>query len=335
MSGARRSSGRGARGAISDAEFRRLVEEAKEKHNITDVARCDRKVIGRGKEAKALCAFHNERSPSMQLNDAKGTFHCFGCGVGGDIVTYVMHVQRCDFRGAMRWLGSADLPEVDPAQRARAAVEDEAERAAAIAEAQAIWDRAAPAAGTPAEVYLRSRGILIPPPSSIRFVSTYAWRDAGTGETGPDLPALIAAVTWANDQITGLQRIFLRDGGRAKASMSKPKRSLGRIKGGAVRVGDPSSDEILITEGPEDALTLAQAFPGKEIYAALGTAMMPFVDFPADVRAIVIAGQNDGAGREAVDAAGLALTERGHVVRTMYPHEDFKDWNDQLRGIRK
>jgi DNA primase len=377
---ARRHRGRAGAKALGAAEFRRLVDEAKVQHNISDVVALDRKVIRAGREKRALCAFHNERSPSMQVNDAKGTFHCFGCGASGDIVTYVMETQRVGFRDALRWLGAADLPAVDPSLRAKAAEEDEADRAAAIAEAQAIWDSAVPAHGTPAETYLRSRGITMPIPPTIRFGRVYAWKDADTGEIGPELPALIGAVT-TGDELTGLQRIFLRDGGRGKASMKKPKKSLGRIRGGALRLDGnfPASSEssevsaeglawaeakarrlerhpntylsdaeeerfqarlragtseVIITEGPEDGLSLAQELPGKRVWAALGTAMMPEIVFPAHISSIVIAGQNDAAGRTAVDKAALRLVEQGFAVRTMYPAPEFKDWNDQLRGIR-
>jgi DNA primase len=258
---------------LDPAEFRRLVDEAKAQHNISDVVALDRKVTKAGRERVALCAFHHEKTPSMQVNDAKGTYHCFGCGASGDIVRYVMETKRVPFREALQFLGAADLPAVDPAQRAKALEEDEAERAAAIAEAQAIWNDGRPASGSPAEVYLRSRGITMTIPISIRFARVYSWKDADTGEIGPALPALIGAVT-TGDEITGLQRIFLRDGGRAKATMKKPKKSLGRIRGGALRLDhDIARDlhldegllpvtsplrEVIITEGPEDALSLAR-----------------------------------------------------------------------------
>jgi DNA primase len=250
---------------------------------------------------------------------------------------------------ALRWRGAADLPEVDPAERVRAAEEDAAERAGAIEEASAIWEAARSAAGSPAETYARSRGITMPLPPSIRFAETYAWRDKETGEAGPDLPALIGAVTDGSDQVVAIQRVFLRDGGRAKARMKKPKLSLGRVKGGALKLDrhiarevpdhglrnpDSTYAEIIITEGPEDGLSIAQEMPDRRVWVALGTAFMPEIQFPPEVRSIVIAGQNDGPGRAAVAKAAEALVLRGYVVRTMFPDSAFKDWNDQLRGIR-
>lgn len=326
--------GRARQAPDADAVFRRAVDDAKGRYNLSDIVARNRKVTRAGPhEKRALCAFHSERTPSMHLNDAKGTFHCFGCSASGDILTYVMDTEHLDFMGAMRWLGAADLPAVDPAERAKAAEEDAADRALAIAEARRIWNAAVPTAGTPAEVYARSRGVTMTLPPSIRFGHVYAWRDADTGEVGPDLPAVIAAVVDGAGEITGLQRIFLARGGQEKARMQKPKRSLGRIRGGSLRLGPPAT-EIVVCEGPEDGWTLAQELSGRSVWVVLGTAMMPEVQYPPKVRSIVIAGQNDAPGRAAVAKAEAGLHERGYAVRTMWPAEGFKDWNDQLRGIR-
>ncbi|MCG7348210.1 DUF7146 domain-containing protein [Sphingomonas sp. ACRSK] len=329
------SAGQG-RARMDDAEFRRLVDDAKERHNISDVVRRRTKVVRADRELVALCLFHKERTPSMRLNDAKGIYHCFGCGASGDIVKLVQETEGLGFMDAMRWLGAAGLPAVDPAARIQAAEEDARDRQRAIDRARDVWASAVPAAGTAAEVYARSRGITMALPPSIRFAMTPAWYDDEEGTCGPDLPALVGAVT-DRTGIIGLQRIFLAKGGKAKAAMQKPKRSLGRIKGGALKLGNgqgPASAEIVVTEGPEDGLSLAQEMPDREVWVALGTAMMPFLDYPLAARSVCIAGQNDAAGRAAVAKAIPGITQRGFAVRTIWPAEGFKDWNDQLRGIR-
>ena len=81
-------------------------------------------------------------------------------------------------------------------------------------------------------------------------------------------------------------------------------------------------------------MTLAQGLPGSLVYVACGTALLPRLLFPPYVRSIVLAGDNNEAGRTAVTAAVLAFESRGLSVRAMYPAEGFKDWNDELRGIR-
>jgi hypothetical protein len=51
------------------------------------------------------CPFHEERTPSFSVNPAKGLYHCFGCGKGGDMIRFVEETQGLDFAGAIEWLG--------------------------------------------------------------------------------------------------------------------------------------------------------------------------------------------------------------------------------------
>lgn len=132
--------------------------------------------------------------------------------------------------------------------------------------------------------------------------------------------------------LVAIQRIFLRADGGGKASMRKPKLTLGRIRGACLRLG-PVTSEVIITEGPEDGLSLMQELPGSSVWVALGTALMPEIEMPPEVRSVVIAGQNDDAGRSAVMTSAEALTLRGMSVKTMFPSPEYRDWNDQLRGI--
>jgi DNA primase len=62
--------------------------------------------------------------------------------------------------------------------------------------------------------------------------------------------------------------------------------------------------------------------------------MMPAVEYPPEVRSIVLAGDNNAAGRAAVDKAALALIDANYAVRTMFPAPGFADFNDMLRGVR-
>ncbi|QTH21977.1 toprim domain-containing protein [Rhizorhabdus wittichii] len=334
MSQRGQDSGRYRRNAEQEAARRRAIDDAASRYNITDLVARTRAVRRAGRAHVALCAFHHERSPSMHLYDSQGRYHCFGCGADGDVIDYVMRTERLGFFDALRFLGAADLPEVDPAQRAVAAAEDEAERQEAIAEARAIWNSASPAARTPAEAYARSRGIVAALPPSIRFGRTYAWRDRDTGELGPSHSAMIGGVVDAAGALIGLQRIFIKDDGSAKLWGKRSKRSLGRVRGGALRLGPPAS-EVILCEGPEDGLTLMQELPGRSVWVALGTDMMPAIELPLPITKVTLAGDNDAAGQAAIERAGLALEGRGYAVGTMFPRRGFKDFNDQLRGIRQ
>ncbi|MFC0304413.1 CHC2 zinc finger domain-containing protein [Rhizorhabdus histidinilytica] len=323
------------RDPAEEAQFRQRVEDARSLHNISDVVGRYTKLRKAGRELQGLCVFHDERSPSLRVNDAKGTYHSFGCGASGDIIRFVMAKEGLGFTDTLAWLGVSDLPIVSAEQRAQRAAEDAAEREQAIAEARTFWDAAVPTAGTPASVYARSRGINMELPPSIRFGMVPAARDKETGKWGRALPALLGAVT-IGDDLVAIQRIFLLDDGADKR-WQKPRRSklsLGRVAGGAIWLGPPAA-EVVITEGPEDALSLAQEMPGQTVLAALGTALMPMIRFPEVVKSVLIAGQNDAAGRSAVERAAQELTDVGLAVRVMWPSNGYKDWNDQLRGIRQ
>ena len=81
-----------------------------------------------GSAFKALCPFHNEKSPSFNITPARQTFHCFGCGKGGDAIAFVREYENLPFSDAVRKLaGRAGVmvveeqsnPEADQARRSR------------------------------------------------------------------------------------------------------------------------------------------------------------------------------------------------------------------------
>ena len=50
-----------------------------------------------GGQKKGLCPFHDEKSPSFHVTPSKGYFHCFGCGVGGDVIAFLMKIDHLSF----------------------------------------------------------------------------------------------------------------------------------------------------------------------------------------------------------------------------------------------
>jgi len=67
-----------------------------------------------GDEWIGLCPFHHERTPSFTVNEAKGFYHCFGCGAHGDVIRFVADFFGLDFRAACRWLGAPDQATIAP-----------------------------------------------------------------------------------------------------------------------------------------------------------------------------------------------------------------------------
>src|SRR5258708_20049081 len=76
-----------------------------------------------GAEYAGLCPFHNEKTPSFTVNDKKGFFHCFGCGVHGDAVGFVMKSEGLSFPESVEKLArevGLPVPRATPAERERA-----------------------------------------------------------------------------------------------------------------------------------------------------------------------------------------------------------------------
>lgn len=329
------------RSAAEAESFQRAVSDARDRHNLSDVVSRHTTLRKRGgREMVGLCPFHSEKSPSFEVNDAKGVFHCHGCNVSGDAFKFLMTKDGMTFRQAFEALTGDAFPTVSLEERTRRKEADARETAERIALARSIWDRAVSPVGTPAEVYARSRGITMPLPPSVRFVMTPRWRDNETGEVGRDHPAMVCALVDAKGRVVGVQCIFLQDGGRRKyervledGSKAKAKLTFGVIVGSAFRIGPPS-DHVVICEGPEDGLTLRQQLPDTTVWVACGTALMSRVSLPSSIQQVTLAGDNGKAGRDAVDQATAAYLDAGIAVNAIFPDEGFKDWNDQLRGVR-
>ncbi len=90
----------------------RFMQELKQKNDIVEViggyAALDRK----GNTHWACCPFHHERTPSFAVNQAEQFYHCFGCGVSGDVVKFVQEIENTDFMGAVRILAARAKMEV-------------------------------------------------------------------------------------------------------------------------------------------------------------------------------------------------------------------------------
>ena len=325
---------------MDDVEFRRLVDDARNRHNLSDILSRHTTLKRRGaREMVGLCPFHEERSPSFEVNDTKGTYHCHGCGAGGDAITALTTLEGMSFIDALKTLAGDAFPVISDEERAKRKADDERELADRIALARSIWDRAGPIAGTPAEKYLRSRAITIHPPLSVRFVRTPRWRNAETGEDGRDVPAMACALTDQSGDVVGVQCVFLEEDGRKyerqrpDGSRSYAKLSFGVVLGAALRLG-PLRGEIIVCEGPEDGLSLMQQLPDRSIWVTCGTAGMSRLQFPSEVHSVVLAGDNGEAGRKAVEEAHAVYLKQGLSVREIFPDPEFKDWNDEIQGAR-
>lgn len=80
------------------------VQQIKDRLSIVDVVSQYVKLERAGGSLRARCPFHAERTPSFHVSAERGTYHCFGCGVGGDIFSFVQAIEGLDFRGALKVL---------------------------------------------------------------------------------------------------------------------------------------------------------------------------------------------------------------------------------------
>ena len=80
------------------------VQQVKDRLSIVDVVSQYVKLERSGAALHARCPFHAERSPSFHVSPDRGTYHCFGCGVGGDIFNFVEAIEGVDFKGALKIL---------------------------------------------------------------------------------------------------------------------------------------------------------------------------------------------------------------------------------------
>src|SRR3989344_9550120 len=77
------------------------VEKIKERLGIVDVVGSYIKLERAGGSFKARCPFHNEKTPSFFVSPDRDSYYCFGCGVKGDIFSFVESFEGLDFRGAL------------------------------------------------------------------------------------------------------------------------------------------------------------------------------------------------------------------------------------------
>ncbi len=81
-----------------------LIEEVISRNDIVDVVSGYIKLKKNGSSYSGLCPFHNEKSPSFSVSPSRQLYHCFGCGVGGNVITFVMEYENYTFLEAVRML---------------------------------------------------------------------------------------------------------------------------------------------------------------------------------------------------------------------------------------
>jgi phage/plasmid primase-like uncharacterized protein len=273
-------------------------------------------------------------SPRKQL------FRCRKCLAAGDVIALAAHAEgldcnrRNDFLRAVELVNGEPPPDAtstpDPkrtaeltqrreqAQRDRDA-EQKAQQHRNREWAMRIWNESRPATNTPVQTYLRSRGITIAPPLTLRFHPALLHRPSGLA-----WPAMIAVVT-LDRAILGVHRTWLKQDGSGKAPVEHQKMSLGPVHGGAVRLA-PVADRLMVAEGIETALSVMQAVGGST-WAALSEAGMRALVLPPEVQDVIVCADGDAVGEHAATMAAVRWRSEGREVRIAKapPGKDFND----------
>jgi len=86
--------------------WERQIKEIKERVSIVDIISGYVNLKRSGENFVGLCPFHNEKTPSFTVNEKKGVFHCFGCGAGGDVISFLTRIRNESFSDTIRYLAS-------------------------------------------------------------------------------------------------------------------------------------------------------------------------------------------------------------------------------------
>ena len=81
-----------------------LIEEVRQSNDVVDIISQYVHLTRKGRNYFGLCPFHNEKSPSFSVSPDRQIFHCFGCGVGGNVYTFLMKIEGITFKEALEQL---------------------------------------------------------------------------------------------------------------------------------------------------------------------------------------------------------------------------------------
>ena len=284
---------------IKDQSVRDVVAAA----NIVDVVSLRTSLRkSSGTRYMGRCPFHEERSPSFSVNADLNLYHCFGCGKGGDVVTFVRETEGLDFVGAIEWLAERfrvpleyeeSSPQLDEARRRRERLFAVLDQAAAFFERH-LWEGTD---GEPVRAYLASRGLGEEISKEFRLglspghglaakarekgFTADELRAAGlTNQRGNDYfpPRLMFPLADARGRVIGFQARKLHDDDPLKGKyVNSPESELFKKSNvlyglHLARPAIAKQDRAVVVEGNTDVIALRQA--GFEpVVASMGTAL--------------------------------------------------------------
>jgi len=279
------------------------VEAVKAAASIVELVEARTRLRKSGARYTGLCPFHEEKTPSFSVSPDRGTYHCFGCGVGGDAISFVRETEGLDFVGAIEFLADRfrvpleyeeASPGADAQRRRRDRLYALLEQAAVYYERR-LWEGED---GAGAREYLASRGLGEPVSREFRLGlsppgATLVGKAQEQGYTREELAAagllsrrgadyfqrrLMFPLTDARGRVIGFQARKLREDDPLRGKyVNSPESELFRKSNvlyglSLARAAIAKQDRAVVVEGNTDVIALRQA--GLEpVVASMGTAL--------------------------------------------------------------
>jgi hypothetical protein len=197
--------------------------------------------------------------------------------------------------------------------------------------ARRLFAASKPIAGTTVEAYLRKRGLAdLRSYDVLRFHQRCYYRlseDDAVG-TRTAWPAMIAVVTDGDGTLTGVHRTWLDPATQDKAPVATPRRAMGNLLGHGVRFG-VAGEVMAAGEGIETMGSLRSIMPEMPMIAGLSAAHLAGMTFPATLRRLYVARDDDHAGRTALGTLTVRAVRAGIDVIPLLPL--FGDFNEDLQ----
>lgn len=301
-----------------------------------------------GSRYTGRCPFHEERTPSFSVNPVDKLYYCFGCGKGGDVISFVRETENLDFVGAVEWLAERfripleyeeTSPHVDAERRRRERLHAVLEQTTAYFE-RLLWDGDV---GEPVRAYLASRGLGEEVAKEFRLGLSpgkgLADKAAEKGFTKDELSAaglatvrggdyfpqrLMFPLADARGRVVGFQARKLREDDPLRGKyVNSPEGDLfhkGSILYGLhlAKAAISKLDHAAVVEGNTDVIALRQA--GFEpVVASMGTALTErqLRELGRLTRRIYLCFDADAAGQEATLRGMELAAAKGFDVKVV------------------
>jgi DNA primase len=329
---------------IKDESVRAAVDAA----DMVEVVSGRTQLRKAGARYTGLCPFHEERTPSFSVNPQDKLFYCFGCGKGGDVITFVRDTEQLDFAEAVEWLAERfrvtleyeeTSPQLEESRRRRDRLYALLDQAASFYERH-LWESAA---GEPVRAYLESRALREPICREFRlglspgnglakkalekgFTREELRRAGLTNARGNDYfpPRLMFPLTDARGRVVGFQARKLRDDDPLRGKyVNSPEGELFHKSAvlyglNLARPAIAKQERAVVVEGNPDVIALRQA--GFEpVVASMGTALtaQQLKELQRLTRRLYLCFDADAAGEDA-SLRGMDLAVgRGFDVRVL------------------